>query len=150
MRRLVIAVCLLLLWPISVRACIEHGAPGWFTDRPQQSWEIPRVRADAIGLDDVVGMSVFLGSSGAGVFGVLFLRALCRRAITGRQHARKPVPGVPLAVPSNEPVREIIRVDEGHHESQPAGIVLGDGLNLGEVGPPVNFADSASCCPVGW
>jgi hypothetical protein len=57
---------------------------------------------------------------------------------------------VPLALPFDEPLREIIRVDDGHPEWEPAGIVLGDGRDLGEVAAPVDFAASASCCPVGW
>jgi hypothetical protein len=57
---------------------------------------------------------------------------------------------VPLALPFDEPVRETMRVDEGHRAWEPAGIDLREASDPGEVGAPVNFAASASCCPVGW
>ena len=150
MRRLMIAVCLLVLWPESVGACFDPVVSEWVTEKPRSYWEIPRESAGAIGLRELLGISMFLGSSAAGILVVLSLRALCRKAMTRRRHTYEPPGGVPLALPFDEPLREIIRVDEGHHEWEPAGIVLGEASDPGEIGAPVNFAPGPSCCPVGW
>jgi hypothetical protein len=126
MRRLLFAVCLLLLTPSPVMACYEdHKAgAGWF-DEPSSRWSNYGIGAQAAQRDRLMDVSVFAGGSGVlillGVCMRSFLRAAQRAADESRER-------VPLAMPNDSPPCEPLCVLAGLDSQD-------------EVWAPVDFRD---------
>ena len=104
MKRSMIAVCLLLLSPSTVMACIEdhNTGAGWFDQQPS-GWTSYGTGAAALHRDRLLDVALFAG----GLAGVI-LMGVAYRAICGaprRAHASSSQPGgiVPLALPIDAP-----------------------------------------------
>ena len=107
MKRSMIAVCLLLLSPSSVIACVEDHNPGvgWADQRPMR-WSIYGNGAESMGSDRLVDVSLVAGVSGAVILLGVVVRAIVRSA---RYAAASPVQAeeeTPLALPFDGPACE--------------------------------------------
>ena len=124
MRRLMIAVYLLLLPPIPVSACIDHGPqpPGWFHERPSFSWGLRGEGAEAIRWDEMPGVSIIAAGSATVILSAVLIRAAVRTARRGRIDPLEPAAPVPLALPFDRPSGLPIRVDSGHERRGPTRV----------------------------
>jgi hypothetical protein len=107
MRRSMIAVCLVLVSPSPVLACIEDHNPGagWFDQQPS-GWSSYGTGARALPRDGVMDVALLAGGLGVVILAGLSYRAMClapRRAQVSRS---QPATIVPLALPMDAPAFE--------------------------------------------
>jgi hypothetical protein len=117
MRRSTLAVFLLLMSPVPVRACDGHAgvAPEWFAERPRSAWELAQGRGEEMRWDELLGAAGLAAGSGAMLLVAVSLRAASR----GRKPRREPAAPTPLAVPFDRPAGLPVRVDPGHEGPGP-------------------------------
>jgi hypothetical protein len=123
MRRLMFAVCALLLSPTTALACIdEHNVQGEWFYQPPSTWSHFGSLGETTERDRAMGASVILGSSGAIVLlGVMIRRAAGATRRSGRVEP-EPASRVPLAIPFAPPELLTLRVDGAHQQSSPAAV----------------------------
>jgi hypothetical protein len=120
MRRLTIAVCLLLVpWPTS--ACYDHEAQksGWFDDRSFLSRELPRESMEWLRWDQLLGAVVIAAGSATLVLAVVLLRAIFRVSLQRRSSYLEPRTARPLALPVDWPTGLQIQIHQGHERPEP-------------------------------
>jgi hypothetical protein len=104
MKRSMIVVCLLLLSPGQVMACIEDHNPGagWFDQQPS-GWSDYGAGAHSLHRDRVQDVSLFAGGLGVTILvGVLF-RAMCQASRRASAQDANIDPDVPLVLPMDAP-----------------------------------------------
>src|SRR5262245_25688095 len=103
MRRLTIVVCVLLLPPVPVLACIDHDGPGWFDQIRPSSWQIlPSEAVEGLEWWEELGVTR-LASAFASV--VLLAVVMSRAVWWCRQSRSEPGHPMPLALPFDRPIR---------------------------------------------
>ena len=105
MKRSMIAVCLLLLSPDTVMACIEDHNPGagWYDQQPS-GWSGYGAGAQALHRDRVQDVSLFAGGLGVTILvGVLF-RAMCQASQKASPSDSQPDARFTFVLPVDAPV----------------------------------------------
>jgi hypothetical protein len=108
MKRSMIVVCLLLLSPGGVTACIEDHNPGagWYDQQPS-GWSGYGVLGQGLHRDRVQDVSLFAGGLGITILVGVMFRAMCqasRKACTSDAQADTYVPLVmPMDAPAFDP-----------------------------------------------
>jgi hypothetical protein len=122
MRRSTIAVCLLLLSPTSVSACIDElPVQGeWFYKEPSSRSDYNPLAESMERDDTTMVVSVIAGGVGVAILPGLSFRAAWRSRTRGALVAPEGARPVPLALPFDRPDGLTIRIDQGHDESSPA------------------------------
>jgi hypothetical protein len=107
MKRSLIAVCLLLLSPSSVMACIEdhNTGAGWFDQQPS-GWTTYGTGAQALHRDRLLDVALFAGGLGAVILMGVAYRATCLAPRRAPMSPSQPGALVPLALPIDAPAFE--------------------------------------------
>jgi hypothetical protein len=105
MRCSTIAVCLLLLFPVAVSACIEETpVQGEWFYKGQSSRPYYGLLAESTELDDrIMATSVIAGGAGAAILLGLLIRAAWRSRRQGPLEPPERANRVPLALPFDRP-----------------------------------------------
>jgi hypothetical protein len=104
MRRSLIAVCLVLLAPLSVKACYEDHNPaaGWAEDK-RPFWSNYGIGAEGVQRDRLMDVSMFAGGSGVLILLGVSLRAFLLAARRDAVEMVESASLVPLALPTDGP-----------------------------------------------
>jgi hypothetical protein len=107
MKRSMIAVCLLLLSPGSVMACIEdhNTGAGWFDQQSSGSTSYG-TGAQALHRDRLLDVALLAGGMGAVILVGLSYVAMCRAPQHAAVSRSQPAAAVPLALPIDSPAFE--------------------------------------------
>ena len=107
MKRSMIAVCLLLLWPGPAIACYDDhkASAGWIDEQPGR-WSGYGIVAQAGQSGRLMGLSLFAGGSGVMILLGLIGRAWLHPARTATDSSLDTDEGEPLVVRFEEPVCE--------------------------------------------
>jgi hypothetical protein len=112
MKRSMIAVCLLLLSPGTVMACIEdhNTGAGWFDQQPS-GWTSYVTGAQALHRDRLLDVAFFAGGLGAVILVGVSYRAMCLVPRRAQVSPSQPATVVPLALPMDAPAFEPLCAD---------------------------------------
>jgi hypothetical protein len=104
MKRSMIAVCLVVLSPGGVKACIEDHNPGagWFDQQPS-GWTSYDTGAQVLHRDRVQDVSLLCGGLGVTILMGVFFRAMCQSSRLAFASDSRPDTLVPLVLPIDVP-----------------------------------------------
>ncbi len=122
MRCSTIAVCLLVVFPGAVSACIEETpVQGEWFYKQQSSRPYYSPLAESMETDDpMMVTSVIAGGAGAAILLGLLIRAAWRSRRQAPLEPPERANRVPLALPFDRPEGFSLRIDQGHDESSPS------------------------------